>query len=67
MRNTATVEPTPAADTLEHAAWTPRGLAALELAPPPAFEDHAPLLVPKPRDERGRFRSTHGDVAFAAA
>ena len=66
MRNTATVEPTPAADThtLEHAAWTPRGLAALELAPPPVLKT---VVLPRPRDAHGRFRSTHGDIAFAAA
>jgi len=51
---------------LEHGDWQPRGLAALELAPPAVVEDHAALIVP-PRHDNGRFRSTRSDIAFAIA
>ena len=65
MRNSHAVQPTPATEQeIVDREWTPRGLAALELAPPPVLKS---VLLPRPRDAHGRFRSTHSDIAFAAA
>jgi len=70
---TKTLAPSPAAVALrilEHGDWRQRGLASQEMA------DHAiarpeRVLLGAPgaraRRDNGRFRSTRGDIAFAAA
>ena len=73
MPNTINAQPTPAAialHILEHGNWQHRGLAGEAIAAPPAvISEQAIYGAPgaKPRRLDGRFRSTRGDIAFAAA
>jgi len=70
---TTSPTPTPAAialQILEHGDWLHRGLAGQEMAAPTITgPEQAIYGAPgeRPRHPNGRFRSTRGDIAFAAA
>jgi len=72
MQTKTAVAPSPAAIALailEHGDWRQRGLAHDAMSAPGHRPEQAifDTRIPRPRRDDGRFRSTRGDLAFAAA